>query len=88
MAASDLPSPLLVILQRWKSHRQLFCPDWGSLVTLMPAVAVDYCNEPTSQLSFCLETGNRNWTGRWKEGAKAFLAFSLSIAGKIATNSQ
>ena len=39
------------------------------------------------QLSFYVETGNRNWTGRWKEGTKAFLAFSLLIASKIATNS-
>ena len=30
MATSDRPPPLLVILQRWKSHRQLFRPDWGS----------------------------------------------------------
>ena len=39
------------------------------------------------QLSFYVETGNRNRTGRWKEGTKAFLAFSLLIAGKIATHS-
>ena len=32
MATSDRPPPLLVILQRWKSHRQLFRPDWGSSV--------------------------------------------------------
>ena len=27
MTTSDCPPPLAV-LQRWKSHRQLFCPDW------------------------------------------------------------
>ena len=32
MATSDRPPPLLVILQRWKSHRQLFHADWDSSV--------------------------------------------------------
>ena len=29
--------PLLVILQKWKSHRQLFCPGWGSLHLVQPS---------------------------------------------------
>ena len=32
MATSDRPPPLLVILQKRKSYRQLVRPDWGSSV--------------------------------------------------------
>ena len=59
--------------------------DHSYVATVVHACA--YTAVSSWQLSFYVETGNRNRTGRWKEGTKAFLAFSLLIAGKIATHS-